>query len=312
MTEIAELDERAQETLTILSEAHAMLQDASHFVRDYKDSLDFDPQRLDKIDERLELIKTLKRKYGNTIDDVLEFKNKSQEELTTLLSLTEQSDALMHQIEETREVLTQKVKRLSQKRKETAQKIESLVVKELGFLAMRNAQFSILFSHEKGDDTSDRLKVFPTGIDKIEYMISSNLGEPLKPLSKIASGGELSRIMLALKGILSQEGGIPTLVFDEVDAGIGGKTAESVGQRLKKLSSSHQVICITHLPQIAVFGQSHIKIEKKITGQRTTGVVKKIEDTQREQELARMLSGRITEASILHARDLISHVSSTK
>jgi DNA repair protein RecN (Recombination protein N) len=310
VTEIASLDERAQETLTTLTEAHALVQDASHFLRDYKDSLDFDPQRLDEIEQRLELIKTLKRKYGSTINEILEFKDKATEELEHLMSLTEKSDALVKKISETRENVTQKAKALSSKRQNTARKIESLVVKELAFLAMKNAQFSISFFYEKGEDTSDNLKVYPTGIDKVEYLISPNVGEPLKPLSKIASGGELSRIMLALKGILSREGGIPTLVFDEVDAGVGGKTAESVGQRLKKLSSCHQVICITHLPQIAVFGNNHIKIEKKVTGQRTTVVVKKIKDNQREQEFARMLSGRITEASLLHARDLIHHASS--
>lgn len=310
VAEIAEVDEKAQETFAALSEADALLQDSSHFIRDYKDTLDFDPQRLDEIQERLELINTLKRKYGTTINEILEFKAQAEQELKTLMSLTEQSEALIKEIDEIKETVTQKTRILSQKRQATARKIETLVVKELAFLAMKNAQFSIHFSHEKGEDTSDGLKVYSTGIDKIEYMISPNVGEPLKSLSKIASGGELSRIMLALKGILSREGGIPTLVFDEVDAGIGGKTAESVGQRLKKLSSSHQVICITHLPQIAVFGYIHIKIEKKVTKQRTTVVVKKIADEKREEELARMLSGRITEVSLLHARDLFSHASS--
>ncbi|HLA49951.1 MAG TPA: DNA repair protein RecN, partial [Thermodesulfovibrionia bacterium] len=143
------------------------------------------------------------------------------------------------------------------------------------------------------------------GIDKVEYLISPNIGEELKPLSKIASGGELSRVMLALKGILAKGDKIPVLIFDEIDAGIGGRAAETVGQKLKSLSSSHQIICITHLPQIASYADTHLKIEKKIKAKRTTVEVRKIEKDERTVEIARMLSGDSSEVSIKHAKEML-------
>ena len=170
---------------------------------------------------------------------------------------------------------------------------------------MPDTRFSIQITQEAGDETADGFKANSKGIDKVEYLISPNIGEELKPLSKIASGGELSRVMLALKGILAKGDKIPVLIFDEIDAGIGGRAAETVGQKLKSLSASHQVICITHLPQIASYADTHLKIEKKIKAKRTTVEVRKIEKDERTVEIARMLSGDSSEVSIKHAKEML-------
>lgn len=305
VTEISQTDIRALETLKTLTEAEAILQDASYFLRDYKDSLDFNPQRLEAVQTRLDLINRLKKKYGREVDELLELKEKADKELKELQSLAQEIELAHKKIQEGRAAFSQKAAALSEKRKATALTIQKLVEKELAMLAMGNTQFSIAFYHDKGEDTPDGLKGYPTGIDKVEYLIAPNVGEELKPLAKITSGGELSRIMLALKSILSKTGGIPILVFDEIDTGVGGKTAEALGEKLKQLARDHQVICITHLPQIAVFGDRHVRIEKKVKGERTTVEVKVLKGKEREEEIARMLSGKLTEASLKHARELI-------
>jgi DNA repair protein RecN (Recombination protein N) len=186
---------------------------------------------------------------------------------------------------------------LSEKRKKVAKKIEELVEKELKELAFRNAEFTIDIKQEH---------ITFTGIDRVEFMFSANPGEQPRPLLKIASGGELSRVMLALKNILAGVDNLPVLIFDEVDAGIGGRTAESVGRRLKKISNNHQVICTTHLPQIASLGDFHLRIEKKQRDERVYVEVRELSGRERMDEIARMLSGKITDISLKHAQELLS------
>jgi DNA repair protein RecN (Recombination protein N) len=303
--QISLMDERVKDSLSLMENAEALLQDASHFIMDYKDSLEINPQRLDEVQDRLELFRQLKKKYGGDIQEVLAYSDNALIELQRLQSISEETEALTEQLAQKKALLTQTLQALSQKRKEEAVKIEKLVENELHQLAMEKSRFSIAFHSEVGDDTTDGFKASVAGIDKVEYMLSPNPGEDLKPLSKITSGGELSRIMLALKSILSQQGGAPVLVFDEVDTGVGGKTAITLGRKLRELSANHQVICITHLPQIAVFGNSHLKIEKIIQDDRTRVVVKKLQGQQQVEEIARMLSGSLTEASLDHAKELI-------
>jgi len=170
---------------------------------------------------------------------------------------------------------------------------------------MPDTQFTISITQQHGDDTLDGFQANQTGIDNVEYLISPNIGEELKPLAKIVSGGELSRIMLAIKGIMAKGDKIPILVFDEIDAGIGGKTAEIVGKKLKALSKNHQVICITHLPQIASFADRHMKIEKTVANKRTVVTIKQIDKNDRTEEIARMLSGELTDVSLKHAKELL-------
>jgi len=304
--EISNIDSSAKEAMKLISDAIPLIEDVSYFLRDYKDSLNFNPERLGRIQDRLELIKGLKKKYGSSIEEILAYKEKAQSELDEIEHSEERLESLKAQCEGLKVELTEKANLLSEERKAVSKKIESEVVKELSRLSMPQTRFSINITHESGNDTFNGFKSTPEGIDKVEYLISPNIGEDLRPLSKIASGGELSRVMLALKGILAQGDKVPVLVFDEIDAGIGGKAGDTVGQKLKNLSKKHQVICITHLPQIASYGRRHLKIEKKVRGQRTVVEVRGIKKEERVMEIARMLSGEATETSLKHAREMLS------
>ncbi len=305
LKEISHIDVRAGEALKSAEEALPLLEEAAYFLRDYKDSLNFNPERLEDIQDRLELIKGLKKKYGSAVQEILDYKEKGLRELDELQHSEEKLGALSTELKSLKNRLTEKAQQLSKKRSTTAKKIEQQVVSELSKLSMPDTKFSIQITHEAGDDTRDGFKANSKGIDKVEYLISPNIGEELKPLSKIASGGELSRVMLALKGILAKEDKIPVLIFDEIDAGIGGRAAETVGQKLKSLSATHQIICITHLPQIASYADTHLKIEKKVKLKRTTVEVRIIEKEERTMEIARMLSGDDSEVSIKHAKEML-------
>ncbi|MDP3296065.1 MAG: DNA repair protein RecN [Thermodesulfovibrionia bacterium] len=305
LKEISNIDVRAADAVKSAEEAIPLLEETAYFLRDYKDSLNFNPERLEEIQTRLELIKGLKKKYGGNIQEVLDYREKGLRELDELQHSEEKLETLNAELKKLKNILTEKAQHLSKQRKAVAKKIEQQVISELSSLSMPDTRFSIQITQEAGDETADDFKANSKGIDKIEYLISPNIGEELKPLSKIASGGELSRVMLALKGILAKGDKIPVLIFDEIDAGIGGRAAETVGQKLKSLSASHQIICITHLPQIASYADTHLKIEKKIKAKRTTVEVRKIEKDERTVEIARMLSGDSSEVSIKHAKEMI-------
>ncbi|HDZ84538.1 MAG TPA: DNA repair protein RecN [Nitrospirae bacterium] len=305
LKEIAEIDSRANEPVKSVKDALPLLEETGYFLRDYKDSLDFDPGRLEQVQERLELIKRLGKKYGGSVREILEFREKAVEELEGLRHSEEELGSMKEDLERSKAVLTKKAGQLSKKREKISKKIETEVIAQLNELSMPDTKFSVRITHESGDDTTDGLKARSSGIDRIEFLISPNVGEDLKPLSKIASGGELSRIMLALKVIMAKGDEMPVLVFDEIDAGIGGRTAETVGFKLKGLSSYHQVLCITHLPQIASFADVHLKIEKKAGKERTTVEIKRINKDERTEEIARMLGGKISKVSLKHAEEML-------
>jgi DNA repair protein RecN (Recombination protein N) len=311
LREIAAIDNRANEALKSAEDALPLLEETGFFLRDYKNSLDFDPARLDLLQERLESIKGLSRKYGDGINEIINYKDKALAELNELQHSEEKQEALKEELEGLKSKLTKKSQALAKKRKAVAKKIESEVITQLSDLSMPDTKFQIRFSREKGDDTSDGFKAAATGIDNIEFMISPNVGETLRPLSKTASGGELSRVMLALKSILAGEDHIPVLVFDEIDSGIGGKTAENVARKLKKLSTGHQVICITHLPQIASYAEGHLKIEKKVKKERTVVEINNVEKDGRVVEIARMLSGDTSDVSLKHAKEMLRKTKSS-
>ncbi|MBI4825705.1 MAG: DNA repair protein RecN [Nitrospirae bacterium] len=302
LKEISVIDSRAGEALKSAEDAMPLLEEASYFLRDYKDGINFDPARLEEVQERLELIKRLKKKYGETLQDVIDKRESALIELEELQHSEEMLDSLKKELDDARQRLTEKAQELSKKRKAVAKKLEPKIIEELSKLSMPDTQFLISITQQQGDDTSDGSSM---GIDEIEFLISPNVGETLKPLSKIASGGELSRVMLALKGIMSDGDNIPVLVFDEIDAGIGGKAAETVGKRLKDLSSMHQVICITHLPQIASYADIHLKIEKKTEKGKTRVRINRVEKDARVEEIARMLSGEISDVSLKHAKEML-------
>ncbi|UCD35900.1 MAG: DNA repair protein RecN, partial [Nitrospiraceae bacterium] len=204
-----------------------------------------------------------------------------------------------------KKALTECCSGLSKKRKAAAKKIAAKVEAELAQLSMAGTSFSIAITQEQGNDTEDGLKATAAGVDHVEFLIAPNVGEELKPVARIASGGELSRIMLALKGTFAKNDSIPVLVFDEIDAGIGGQAAEMVGLKLTGLAATHQVISITHLPQIAACAGKHLKIEKQVRDKRTIVQVSAVDREERVSEVARMLSGRISHVSLNHARELL-------
>jgi len=306
LREIANIDGTALNALKCLEDALPLLEEASYFLRDYREGIDLSPERLDRVQERLHLIGTLKRKYGDSIQEILKYREDAEAELDRLEHSGQRLEELRTEIERLMHIFTEKAKRLSEKRKETAKRLDRQVTKELSTLSMPDSRFSTLIRHQEGNDTIDGLRATPSGIDQVEFLISPNKGEELRPLSRIASGGELSRIMLALKGILSKGDNIPVLVFDEIDAGIGGMAAGAVARRLKELSADHQVICVTHLPQIASYADCHLRITKTSRGKRTFVRVERVESEERVRELARMLSGDISNASLKHARELLS------
>ncbi|HDH06404.1 MAG TPA: DNA repair protein RecN [Nitrospirae bacterium] len=305
LREIAAVDARAKDALKSVEDALPLLEETGYFLRDYRDDIDFSPERLESSQERLELIKGLRKKYGDNIREIISCRERAAIELEELQHSEEELESLKSGLEDQKNRFTEKALLLSGKRKTAAKKIESKVEAELEELSMPGTDFSVRISAEKGDDTTGGLKATHRGIDKIEFLISPNVGEEPKPVSKIASGGELSRVMLALKGILAKGDKIPVLVFDEIDAGIGGRAAETVGWKLSELASARQVISITHLPQIASYAGAHFKIEKKIEGERTIVEINRMEKEERVEEVARMLSGKMSEASINHAKEML-------
>ncbi|MFC1549384.1 DNA repair protein RecN [Nitrospirota bacterium] len=297
LSEAADIDNELSGALDSLSQAKALLEDAALTVRDLKDKYEMDPARLDHVQERIEYISRLKKKYGETIEDILKYANDSAEELDALDGAEENAEGLVKEYDQKEKELRKAASALSAKRKKTALKLEDSVIGELKGLELDSASFKVSF---------EEAEITASGMDSMEFLFSANKGEVVKPLGRVASGGELSRIMLAMKTVLREVDGIPVLVFDEVDAGIGGKTAGSVATRLHQAAGKRQVLCITHLPQIASRGGTHLLIEKSAAGNGTNVSVRELSGSERQEEIARMLSGSVTEASLKHARELLS------
>jgi DNA repair protein RecN (Recombination protein N) len=294
--EMSSLDQRLSETLHVLESALPFIEDAALSLRGLKNTYNLEPERLDEVEERIELIKSLERKYGQGVETVMRYKDEAEEELGTLEMTDERLNAVDAEIEGKEGMLFEVALSLSDKRKKVARTIEELVKVELKELAFSDAEFRVDIKQES---------ITSAGFDRVEFLFSANPGEPPKPLSKVASGGELSRVMLALKNILADVDNLPVLIFDEVDAGIGGRTAESVGKKLKKISDKHQVLCTTHLPQIASLGDFHLQITKRQRSGKVFVEVKELSGRERQDEIARMLSGKITDASLKHAKELL-------
>jgi DNA repair protein RecN (Recombination protein N) len=295
-----------QEALALLESARISVEDVGASLRDYAGGIESSPEHLAEIEDRLALLDRLKRKYGSTLEDVL----KMGEEVSRKLSEIENKDEILKQLHAdlaaAGEKYLQVARALSEKRYESAKKLEKLVEAEINELAMK-AQFRIEIS-----GTDEESNWTSSGFDQVEYMISTNPGEPMHPLDQIASGGELSRVMLALKSSVESgarkktSGAQRTLIFDEIDTGIGGRAAEAVGKKLKWLSRSNQVLCVTHLPQIATFADHHYLLEKKRAGDRTRTTICEINGNDRTEEIARMLSGaKLTETSLKHAEQML-------
>jgi DNA repair protein RecN (Recombination protein N) len=303
LNDMQAVDTGIRDTLGVVESAMPLLEDAAIALRGFRDKYNVEPERLDVVEERLELLKRLEKKYGENIEAVLEYKKTASEELMTLETSDERLGMLEAELREKTAELINAALSLSDNRRKTAAKIEQQLVKNLKELAFGNAQFRVEVSRET--DEAGEYRISSGGMDRIEFLFSANAGEALKPLAKIASGGELSRVMLALKSILADVDSVPVLIFDEVDAGIGGKTAEYVGAKLLRISENHQLICITHLPQIASRTGHHLKIEKTPVNNRMSVSVHELSGTERKDEIARMLSGTVTDISRRHAEELL-------
>jgi DNA repair protein RecN (Recombination protein N) len=284
-------------------------EDVASSLRSYGEKIFFDPKRLETIESRLDELSKLKKKYGPTLTDVLAHKEKIDGERKNLGSLEERISHLEKAASEEHTRALTIARQLSLRRKEAALELASKLGKELSTLGMKKVRFQIQVVSEAGKDGAggpEGPRLHEKGMDQVEFLLSPNPGEDLKPLARIASGGELSRIMLAMKRIFAEETLVKTLIFDEVDAGIGGGIAEIVGRKLKEISRHHQVFCITHLPQIACFADTHYKVTKKESGGRTYVEVQRLSEEERLEEVARMLGGlKITGKTIDHAREML-------
>jgi DNA repair protein RecN (Recombination protein N) len=314
LSEITEIDERAKEELEAARSARSQLEETARSLRQYRDRLQFDPQRLEEIRDRLDLIHSLKKKYGQnqgTVMAVLEYGQKIRTELDGVEHGEEIIAKLRKELESKRLELEKAALSLSSKRTEAAKKLSREVIGQLKDLGMEKADFKTEVSQIPDQEglvelKNKRQKTEPWGIDQVRFLISPNPGEELKPLARIASGGEISRVMLAIKTILAEADAVPVLVFDEIDAGIGGKVAEAVGRKLREIGRQRQVLCITHLPQIAALGDSHYVVSKHETRGRTVTRIEKLGAEQRVDELARMLGGsKVTETTVKHAREML-------
>ena len=280
-TDAAMLD--CQQTAT---EAMIQLKDLAGRLRDYTEDLEADPDRQLAVEDRLDLIQRLKKKYGGSIETVIETGERAKGNLQAIATHDDTMCALTAKLEEARQFLWGLALQLSKKRAEAAKRIKSLVKEELAVLKMDQATFDVAVTSAESIEATG-----PSGRDRVEFLISTNRGELLKPLARVVSGGELSRIMLALKTILAEMDQVPVLVFDEVDSGVGGAVAAAMGTRLRRLGAFHQVFCITHLPQVASQAEHHLVVEKGQDCKRTMTFVKSLTGVGREAEIARMLGG---------------------
>jgi DNA repair protein RecN (Recombination protein N) len=304
LAEIVKIDSHLNDSNQQLESVFFELEDFVENLGRYKGSIDFNPARLEKIEERLDLIKRLEKKYGGTIEEVLAHLEDSRRALEGIQSSDATQKKLEDQISGLEKELRQRAANITHLRKQAAGGLQEKIVGELKQLGMPKVRFQVQIE----DRTSDSGKVLyaGTGKDKVEFLISPNLGEPFKKLVQIASGGELSRIMLAIKSVLAESDHINNLIFDEVDAGIGGEVAIAVGERLKGLAKSKQVLCVTHLATIAVQADNHVKVEKITQADRTVTRVSPVTGPEQQEEIARMLAGdRTGDTSLKHAQELL-------
>lgn len=303
----AEIDPSYEPLMESVSNSYYMLEDAAHSLRNEVDKLAYDPNRLNEIESRLNDISTLKRKYGATISDILEYSAKIEEEIETITNRESHLEKLTTKLESIRADLYLEAKQLSELRQKVAHMLTIEIHKQLKQLYMDKTVFDVRFHHAIENMDEKKGQVYQeNGIDHVEFYISPNPGEPLKPLTKIASGGELSRIMLALKTIFSHHQGITSIIFDEIDTGVSGRVAQAIAEKIYKISHHSQVLCISHLPQVAAMADTHFYIAKEAKKDRTKTSVVTLNKEEKIKEIARMISGvEITDLTKKHAEELL-------
>lgn len=290
MAAVENIDESFKQIAESLSTAFFQLQEAASDIYSELDGLEYDEERLNEIEARLNFIQQLKRKYGNSVEAILDHFEKSEKELKGLENREEQVDGLSRKIEAAQTEARELAEKLSAVRKETAVVLENSIQEQLKELYMEKVKFQVAFKGSEAAD-SEGPHLTEQGIDKIEFFVSTNPGEPLKALSKVASGGELSRMMLAMKTIFSQSQGITSIIFDEVDTGVSGRVAQAIADKIYSVAKHSQVLCITHLPQVAAMADQHLYIKKTTDDERTQTSVERLAENDRVEEIARMLSG---------------------
>lgn len=296
LEKIQDCGSKYTEKLSILKSSYYDIQELARDLSYMREDVNFDEEERNQIENRLDLIYSLKRKYGNTISEILKYSSKVEEEIHKIENLDEYHKKIKAKINVLKQELLEIANNMTNTRKKYAKELSTKINKELKDLEMPNARFEIQV------DTAD--KFYETGIDEVEFMICTNIGEELKPLVKIASGGEMARIMLAIKNVLADVDEVSTLVFDEIDTGISGKASKAVAEKMKSIAKSHQVICITHLPSIAAKGDHNYYISKQTKENKTYTQIKKLSEEETIVEIARISSGEVTEIAKAHAQEL--------
>lgn len=320
--DLLRLDGSLNDQLATLDQAMYQLQDVASAVRGYQDEVAADPERQAEVEERLDLIAKLRRKYGATIEEILAYAEESARELDDLTHREERATELQEREISLRDRIGTLAGELSQRRAQSGIQLAQAMERELNDLNMQRARFQVQIVHRRdpegaparptGGGETDRYAFGPTGIDTVEFLIAPNQGEAFKPLARIASGGETSRLMLALKTILSRADIVPILIFDEIDAGVSGRAGQTVGEKLWQLGQSHQVLCVTHLAQIAALGDCHYRVAKSLRAERTTTRVETLSAPDRAVELGQMIGGRNTTAARAAADELLTQAASWK
>ncbi|WP_449536894.1 DNA repair protein RecN [Ferdinandcohnia sp. Marseille-Q9671] len=306
--DVVDIDKDLKDIHETISNSFYLLEEISYRIRDHLDQLEYDPARLDFIEGRLNEITQLKRKYGQTVEEILEYAAKIEDEIDTIQNREQHIGNLKEELESVLEDVKLEAENVSKIRKKLAKELINKIGKELKELYMEKAKFDISFlpggTHQK---------FTPTGQDDIEFYISTNPGEPLKPLAKIASGGEISRIMLAIKSIFSKHQGVTSIIFDEVDTGVSGRVAQAIAEKIYGISVGSQVLCISHLPQVAAMADTHLFIAKKTVQGRTTSSVTPLDEQEKIKEMCRMISGvEITDLTKEHAKELLKLANDSK
>lgn len=300
LEEVATLDQDFREHSDNVSAAFYSLQEAAFQIKNILDDLEFNPERLNEVEQRLALIQSMKRKYGATLEDILTYREKIGEELESLINRDENMQKNEQQLNDLKEKLLLTAEKLTEVRKKSGRKLSDAIMHQLRALYMEKADFSVHFEPIAADQFDHN------GLDRIVFYIATNVGEPPKPLTKIASGGELSRMMLALKTIFSSTNGITSIIFDEVDTGVSGRVAQAIAEKISAISMYSQVLCISHLPQVAAMADHHYYIKKHEEAHRTVTSLTEIFDNARIDEISRMMSGaEVTELTFRHAKELV-------
>lgn len=307
LSQLSELDALFEKDAATLEDIYYKLEDFYSEFSHKISSVQYDQASLDELIERSESIEKIKRKYGGNYNNVMKYLEKAKNELAGIDHQSKRKEELNQELQKAINEYKNIAFEISAIRNEKKIILENKIKNELQGLGMSDAVFEIKIEQEKTENSLFEYKMFSNGIDKVEYLISPNKGEPVKPLTKIASGGELSRIILSLKSILGKDDSVKTMIFDEIDVGIGGKVALYVSNKIKELSKEKQIICITHLPQIAAGGDKNFLIHKESDNTRTISFIKELDKTGKIDEIARMLSGTITDASRLHAMELLNN-----